>query len=173
MSSLLDRERGGNTQVEETPIKTPAEKIGVPEGQSSLETSGRVPLKTQVRLLMRRAGVTREDLEKVLLCEDSEAHFIKEPHGVGVAVGQIEWALLLALKNAVLNDSLTTDPEEVRSICQEKGYYDGPNFASIFKRRQNAKLFKSALVPQGVAQPLTLEGQDALGRLIKRLASDA
>lgn len=172
MNKLLGGQRGDKAHLEETLLKPPPEKLAVPEEQSGSEVGGTVPLKTQVRLLMRRTGMTLEELEKILLYEDGEAHFIKEPHDVAVAVGQIEWALLLALKNAILSDSLSTDPEEVRSICQEKGYYDGPNFATIFKRPNNAKLFKNALVPQGVSQPLTLEGQDALGKLVKRLASE-
>lgn len=84
----------------------------------------------------------------------------------------MEWALLLALKSAILKDSLSTDPEDVRSVCQDKGYYDKANFAGVFKAPRNAKLFRKALVKQGPPEPLSSEGQDALGELVKRLASE-
>lgn len=121
---------------------------------------------------MRRTGVTVEEIDRVVLCENEQVHFIKEPHNVPIAHGQIEWALLIALKNGILKDSMITDPEDVRSVCQEKGYYDTKNFSSNFKRGGNPKLFKNLLAAQGDAQPLTVEGQDALGKLIKRLAAE-
>jgi hypothetical protein len=133
---------------------------------------GEIPITTQVRVLMKKTGVTKEELENILLYENDEVHFIKEPHPKGITTGQMEWALLLALKNAILNDSLSTDPEDVRSVCQEKGYYDKGNFAGVFKQERNAKWFRKALVKQGPAEPLSSEGQDALGELIKRLASE-
>ena len=36
---------------------------------------------------------------------------------------------------------ITTDPEDVRSVCQEKGYYDKGNFAGAFKTEKNVRLF--------------------------------
>jgi hypothetical protein len=136
------------------------------------KSASKMPLTTQIRLFMRKTGVTPEEIEKVVLYENDEVHFVKEPHNVPVSQGQIEWALMLALRNGILKDALTADPEDVRSICQEKGYYDTKNFAANFKRGVNANLFKSPLVPQGDAQSLAAEGQDALGKLIKRLASE-
>lgn len=132
-----------------------------------------IPMTTQLRLLMKKTGVTAQELDKVVMYDKQEVHFIREPHDVGISTGQMEWSLLLALKNAILNDAMSTDPEDVRSICQEKGFYDKTNFATNFKSAKSAKLFKSTLAPQGEAQPLSSEGQDALGKLIKRLASEA
>ena len=68
---------------------------------------------------------------------------------------------------------MPTDPEDVRSICQEKGFYDRANFAANFKRPNNVALFKEPLEPQGSAQALSNEGQEALGRLVKSLAGGA
>jgi hypothetical protein len=122
---------------------------------------------------MQRTGVTRDDLEKVILFEDGEVHFVREPvHGT-VAKGQMEWALLLALKNALLNNEFSTDPEDLRSVCQEKGFYDRANFAAIFRRDPYAAYFRTPLQAQGPRQALSNEGQTALGELLKALALQA
>lgn len=142
----------------------------------SVNASSTIPMTAQLRVFMRRATVTNEELDKVLMydaTDDGQVHFIREPHDIAVTAGQMEWALLLALKNAILKDSLTVDPEDVRSMCQDKGFYDSGNFAATFKRANNAKLFKGSMVNQGEAQQLTNDGQDALGKLVKRLASES
>jgi hypothetical protein len=149
------------------PVSPPAE----PARPQTVESNG-LPMKTQLRVMMRRTGITAEDIEKVLFFDNGQVHFVKEPRNVAVATGQIEWALLLALKNAIENDSFAADPEAVRSMCQEKGFYDVKNFAANFKREGNAKFFKSPLAPQGESQQITPEGQDALAKLIKRLGAD-
>lgn len=131
-----------------------------------------IPVTTASRLLMQKTQVTKEELEKVVLFDAGQVHFVREPHNTGITTGQIEWALLLALKNAIESNSLSVDPEQVRSVCQEKGFYDRNNFAKTFRADRNAKLFKSALVAQGPAEPLSNAGQDALGALIKRLAGE-
>ena len=129
-----------------------------------------IPISAQVRVLMSKTGVTKDDLGRILFVEDGEAHFTREPSHGKVARGQIEWALLLALQNGILNNSLTVDPEDVRSICQVKGFYDAGNFTTNFKTPKNAKLFRNPLESQGEPQPLTAEGQTTLGKLIKSLA---
>jgi len=149
------------------------QKPPVPPSKGDRST---LPITAQLRLLMRKTSVTKEEIERILMYDgkdDGSVHFVKEPHDVKLAAGQIEWALLLALRNAVLKDSLSVDPEDVRSVCQEKGFYDSPNFASIFKRVNYAKLFKGPMVSQGEAQQLTNDGQDTLGKLIKHLAGAA
>jgi hypothetical protein len=144
-----------------------------PENTSPVNDSkSTIPITTALRLLMKKTGVTKEQLEGVLLFDGGQVHFVKEPHDTGITTGQMEWALLLALKNAIENNQLSSDPEQVRSVCQEKGFYDRKNFAMIFKADRYAKLFKAALVPQGAPEPLSLAGQDALGELIKRLAGE-
>lgn len=170
LASLIDEKKTAKgAKPEDDGRKEPehANESGTPK------ENAKITLKTQLRLLVRRTGVALEDIEKILLYENGEVHFVKEPHDVAVAQGQIEWALLLALQNAILKDSLVTDAEDVRSVCQEKGFYDTKNFASNFKKEKAASYFRNALVPQGEAQSLTGEGQDALGRLIKRLAGTA
>jgi hypothetical protein len=136
------------------------------------ETKTAIPVTTSLRVMMKRTGVTMEELENILIFDGGEVHFIKEPHNTGVATGQTEWALLLALKNAIEKGELSTDPEKLRSICQEKGFYDQANYAATLKADRNTKLFRSPLKSQGDAQPLSNPGQDALGVLVKKLAGD-
>ena len=173
LSNLLREEENGATGEEKSDKGERADTSKDDAGKKTKGVQGEIPIKTQLRVLMKKTGVKKEEIEKLLLYDNGEVHFIKEPHPKGITTGQIEWALLLALKNAVLNDSLSTDPEDVRSVCQEKGYYDKGNFAGVFKTARNAKLFRKALVKQGPAEPLSSEGQDALGELIKRLAGEA
>jgi hypothetical protein len=133
----------------------------------------KVPMTTAIRVLMAKTGVTEEQLNKVALVEKDEVHFIRAPHPTKITDGQLEWSLMLALKNAILKNALETDPEEVRSKCQDVGFYDKANFAANFKRDKFTKVFKGTLTPQGKAVALSPEGQDALGELIKSLAGEA
>lgn len=127
-------------------------------------------LPSHIKAFMRRNNVTEEQIGSVVMLADSELHFIKEPsHGIARR-GQNEWALLVSLKNGILKNSLTADPEEVRSIVQEKGYYDQPNFATNFKAPKYADFFKKALEPQGKVEALAQDGEKALAELIKSLA---
>lgn len=139
---------------------------GKPAGQN-------IPTPSKVRVFMQRTGVTDDDLRALFLYEDGELHFIKEPAAAAVAQGQIEWALLAALKNGILKNEMSCDAESVRSICQEKGYYDKKNFITNFKRSTNANLFNTPLEAQGDAQPLSSEGQVSLGRLVKSLVGNS
>jgi hypothetical protein len=136
------------------------------------ESKAQIPITTALRLLMKKTEVTTEQLEKILFFDGGQVHFIREPHDTGITTGQMEWALLLALKNAIENNELSSDPEKVRSVCQEKGFYDRNNFGGVMKAQRNAKLFKNALVSQGPSEPLSNLGQDALGELIKKLAGE-
>jgi hypothetical protein len=104
------------------------------------------------------------------MIEGGEVHFVQEPRGVPNAVGQIQWALLLALRSALTGGAFEVDPEAVRSICIDKGLYDRANFATIFKRPANAALFRGEMVPQGQARPLSDEGEHRLAEIISTLA---
>ncbi len=134
------------------------------------EGSQLLPISSQLRVFMKKTSVSEDELNAVLMYEGDDVHFIKEPTPRGVADGQIDWALLLALKNCILNNVMTVDPESVRSICQDKGYYDAPNFAAIFKRPKYKKLFKGIMSQQGTPQALTNDGMTELGTLIRQLA---
>lgn len=132
-----------------------------------------LPITTQLRIFMTRTGITEEDLRAILMVAEEEVHFIREPEPQKITQGQKEWALLLALKNCILKNSLSVDPEDVRSICQDKGYYDRPNFASAFKRSKIAGLFKGPMEPLGEPQQLTHKGEDELAKVIRSLGESS
>ncbi|TMQ27298.1 MAG: hypothetical protein E6K65_14190 [Nitrospirae bacterium] len=130
-----------------------------------------IPLHAHVKAFMRRKGITSDQIESIVMLEDGDIHFLKEPAHGQAAKGQVDWALLLALKNGILNNTLKVDPEEVRSMVQEKGFYDPANYAANFKKPKYAAFFRAALEPQGEPQSLSGEGETALAELIKALAS--
>jgi len=124
-------------------------------------------------VFLRRTEVTEEELNRIVLVEGDEVHFVQAPKSKNNAQGQLDWSLLLALKNAILRNVFETDPEEVRSKCIDVGFYDKNNFARNFKKEKFKNLFKGALVPQGNAVALSPNGQDALGELVRSLAGEA
>jgi len=130
----------------------------------------RLPLTAQLRVFMMRNKITDEVLNSVCFYADNQAHFIKEPPAPSVAEGQIQWALLLALKGAIEANSFSVDPEAVRSVCQDKGFYDSTNFSSVFKRESYKKLFKGLLEPQGEPQQISLDGEAELASLLRLMA---
>jgi hypothetical protein len=147
---------------------------GADETKSKKPPAGSpVLLNSQLRVLLRKTGVTEDELNKIVLVENDEVHFIQEPHPDKIRDGQLEWSLLMALKNAILKNAMETDPEEVRSKCIDAGFYDKANFAANFKSPKFKNLFKEVLASQGEPVALAPAGQDALGDLIKRLASEA
>jgi hypothetical protein len=170
LNSLLAEQRPASA---EDASATERLKQAGPAKEQAPDAPTSIPMTAQLRVLMSKTGVSEEELKKVVLVTDGEVHFIKEPQPKKVTEGQMQWSLLLALKNAILKNSMTTDPEEVRSKCQDAGFYDKANFARNFKMDKIAKLFKGSLVPQGQAVALSSEGQDALGQLLKALAGEA
>lgn len=164
---LLQRLLDDNVQVRDDGKKDDVSTVVTPPTPPS---NNKIPTPATVKVFMQRTGVVEDDLNSIMLYEDGNIHFIKEPSTNVVAQGQIEWSLLLALKKAILSNEFITDPEDVRSVCKDKGFYDVDNFAGNFKKAANASLFKSPLVPQGEAQPLSNDGQIALGKLVKSLA---
>lgn len=154
--------------------ETPEAQVAAAAAPQPLAASkDTLPTPAQVRVFMQKTGVTLDQLAGVITVEDGEVHFLKEPTPGKIAKGQIQWALLLALKSAVSSNAFVVDPEDVRSIVQEKGFYDKANFAKHFKYETNAKLFKKPLEAQGEAQGLSSDGLDALGDLIRQLAASS
>ena len=171
LSSLLETQR---PSTDGNDSRKSLDKTNGSKNNDNIPTPNSIPMTTQLRLLMKKTGVTAEELEKVVMFDKDDVHFIKEPHDVAISTGQTEWALLLALKNAILSDSMSTDRKMHAQSAKQKAFTTKPsNFATNFKSPKNAKLFKSALVPQGPAEPLSSDGQDALGRLIKRLSGES
>jgi hypothetical protein len=146
---------------------------GHPESIPSQDA--KIPITTQIRLFMTKTGITEEELNSILFYDSNndEVHFLKEPNPPAIAQGQIDWALLLALQKGVLSNELSVDAENVRAICQVKGFYDGANFASIFKKPKYASLFKAPITQKAGPQTLSDKGLTALATLIRKLAGRA
>jgi len=136
----------------------------------SVRTGEAYPFSGHMRAFMRRTQVTGENIFNILIVDDGEVHFTSEPEANTKAQGVLQWALLLALRNALVSEKgeLRVDPEELRSICQEKGYYD-KNFTTTIKNKKNAPLFGGMLEPKGDARKLSPKGEEKLGDLIREL----
>lgn len=150
-----------------TPDKENASKK-VQESQAKNDAGFTLPAK--IKAFVRRYEITEEQLRGIVMVESGDVHFIHEPTDVKNATGQIQWALLLGLKSALLGGDMIVDPEGVRSICIEKGLYDKANFAANFKRDPTRSLFNGVLEPQGESRKLTAKGEEKLADILKALA---
>ncbi len=160
LQHLLDSESKQSSQRKE-----------IPEDRKEQDDEISIPTPSQIKVFMQKTEITRVDLARVVMYEDGEVHFVQEPKTGKIARGQIEWALLLALKNGIATNAISVDPEDVRSICQEKGFYDKANFIKNFKTPKNAALFQGQMDAQGGPQKLSTDGQKELAKLIKELAT--
>jgi hypothetical protein len=142
-----------------------------PDDEDEKPTPWTIP--GHVKAFLRRQELSDGLLEKLVMLDGEELHWLKEPTHKNVRKGQSEWALLLALKSALLGKTaLSVDPEDVRSAAQDKGYYDKGNFAKNFKQDPYQTWYKGEMVPQGAAQTLSKEGEAALAELIKALTGN-
>ena len=130
--------------------------------------SGAPPMTTLLAAFVNKIGLTQEQFGRVLGYVHSNVVFYREPESSKSAQAQIEWALLLALKNAIVKGNFIVDAEEVRLICQEKGIFERRQFYTNFRRA--AYYFRAPPEPAGKPQPLSSKGIVALGQLIKELA---
>lgn len=129
------------------------------------------PFPSCIKVFMRKYDVAEDEIASIIFYEMDEVYFVHEPKTTIVGQGQIEWALLLALKSAILKNEFIVDPEDVRSVCKEKGFYDASNFAANFKYSANKSLFRGLMKPQGDSQLLTEAGLSSLSKLIKTYSS--
>jgi hypothetical protein len=135
---------------------------------SSFGYSGAPPMTALLAAFMKKMGLTHEQFGRVIGYLHGNVVFYREPAAERTAQVQMEWALLLALKNAIVKGAFAVDAEEVRLVCQEKGVFDRRNFYTTFRR--HGDYFRAAPEPNGRAQPLSSKGHAALGALIKLLA---
>ena len=135
---------------------------------SPIGYSGAPPMTALLTAFVKKIGLTQEQFGRVLGYVHGNVVFYREPEGAKNSQSQIDWALLLALKNAITQGNFIVDGEEVRLICQEKGIYDRRNFYPNF--RKHADYFRSPPEPGGKPQPLSSKGIAALGHLVKRQA---
>lgn len=151
-----------------------------PEGNDRAEqSSGRnrnekpIPpsLPGVVKAFFRKYDLPESLLTEIVMVDGEELHFLREPGHTNTRKGQNEWALLLALKNALLGKTFAADPEAVRSTAQDKGFYDKANFATNFKKDPYQSWYKGSMVPQGAARTLSKDGEAALAELLKTLTA--
>ncbi|MEE9250347.1 MAG: hypothetical protein V3U93_04390 [Alphaproteobacteria bacterium] len=147
-----------------------------PQEGKVLENDGTKPpltasisLPASIRAFMKKTGITDDELAKAVYYEDEDFHFLIEPSSKTVSRGQVEWALLLTLRNGIVSNNFAVDPEDVRSMCQEKGYYDPTNFWKAFKSTKNKVFFSGELKAHGDGRKLTAAGQDELAKVLRDL----
>lgn len=160
---------GGTTSPVSAPVATlanPALPLPMP---TALGFTGQAPMTALLSAFVKKAGLTPEQFAQVVGYRHGQITFFREPRIVRAYQGQIEWSLLLALKNAILKGAFLVDAEEVRLACQEKGFHDRRSFYTNFRR--SAEYFRAPPEPGGRAQPLSIKGLTALGALVAQLAS--
>lgn len=165
MSNLLT---GGVVPAQTTMIPMTAQS-GVPFAlPASMGYSGSAPLTPLLAAFIKKISLTNEQFAQIIGYLHGQLTFFKEPAATKSARAQIDWTLLLALKNVILQGGFLVDAEEVRLTCQEKGIFDRRNFYANFRR--HAEYFRSAPEPGGKPQPLSAKGITALGLLVRQLA---
>lgn len=162
LNHVLSGEKG------KVPPKKDEKEKEVREDESDASS---IEVPSHVRAFMRRREISQEQIDSLVMLDGEDLHFIKEPSHNEASRGQNEWALLLALKNGILNNSLKADPEDVRSLVQDKGYYNSKNYSTNFKKEKYAVYFKGVMEAQGSAQALSQDGEKALAELIVSLTS--
>jgi hypothetical protein len=130
--------------------------------------SGGPPMTAMLSAFMKKAGMNAEQFARVVGYLGGNVVFFREPLEGRAAQAQVEWTLLLALRNAIIKGSFLVDAEEVRLVCQEKGVFDRRSFFTNFRRY--APYFRSPPEPGGRPQPLSSKGIAALGELVKEMA---
>jgi hypothetical protein len=133
--------------------------------------AGTPQLNPQLRAFMKRTGITQEEIEKLVIYENGECHFVFRPTTTTTAQGVREWAMLLTLASAIKGNGFTVDPNELRSICDKNGYYETSNYSKAFGRYES--LFKVPFDVSGGIQQLADDGEAALVKLIRSLIAHA
>jgi len=130
---------------------------------------GELKLNAPTRAFMKRHGVTEEQLSQVVMTDEDDVHFVRKPKIANNATGQIDWALLLALKSGLADGEFEVSAQATRAMCDSEGCLDRSNFAKTLRR--NRELFKAEMsgdAPQG----LSGDGERKLATLIKALSQD-
>ncbi len=123
----------------------------------------------RVRTFMSRCSIPEDMIKGLLFADGEEVLFVQEPDTNKISKGQVSWSLLLALKSAISGNDFQIDPEDVRSVCIEKGLYDKSNFIANFKN--NKDLYNKIPAAQGGPVKLSQKGEKRLAELIKELMS--
>ncbi len=122
-------------------------------------------LPIDVRAFLSQYSLDEAKLWKLFFVDNSEVRPIYHLKATKKATAQIQYALLMALENALTTGQFQVEIEALRTRCTEQKSYDSVNFMTILKNNQ--KMFKSV----EKEQPLVLspEGKSELADLIEEL----
>ena len=127
-------------------------------------------LHVKVKSMMKKEGVTIEQINQIFYKEDGEIKpLFDDLKTTKAAESQIRIALLNALKNAIHAGEFKFDGEEIRKDTQQWKCYDAPNFAANFKN--NKALFDNfdAYDKSNPGISLSTDGKTKLAEVIKAL----
>ena len=87
---------------------------------AQLGYTGAPPFTALLTAFLKKHGLTSEQFLRVVGYVGGKLVFLREPAAAKTAQAQIDWTLLLALKNAIVKGGFSVDGDEVRLVCQEK-----------------------------------------------------
>jgi hypothetical protein len=122
-------------------------------------------LPIDVKAFLSQYTLDEAILWKLFLVEGKEIRPIYHLKTTKKATVQIQYALLMALENALTTGEFKVEIEALRTRCTEQKSYDSVNFMTILKNNQNN--FKSV----NKDEPLVLspEGKSGLADVIEEL----
>lgn len=139
-------------------------------GGSSQEDIQEKDLHVKVRQVMKKEGVTVEQINQIFYKENGDIKpLFDDLRTTKAAESQIRLALLTALKNAIHSGDFKFNGEDVRRDTQQRKCYDAPNFVKNFKN--NKTLFDNfeAYDKTNPTISLSTEGKTKLAEVIKAL----
>ncbi len=153
----------------EEEIESPPEQKGN-NGGSSQEDIQEKDLHVKVRQVMKKEGVTVEQINQIFYKENGDIKpLFDDLRTTKAAESQIRLALLTALRNAIHSGDFKFNGEDVRKETQQRKCYDAPNFVTNFKN--NKTLFDNfeAYDKTNPTISLSTEGKTKLAQVIKAL----
>jgi hypothetical protein len=127
-------------------------------------------LSKEFKAFLSRTGLAESDVFTIVDVNHGAAELRQYPAARGKAQGQMQIALLCALRRGVNGQQLEVDASEVREECKASNYYDEANFASNFKK--NSSLFSGPIKTGQPPRRLSLEGERQLAQVVRDLAAE-
>jgi len=137
------------------------------ESNISEHNSGKA--KGRYHQFLTSKGVTEVEVRKVVELDGTAVAFYRSPDANTKAGMQIEWALLLALVSGLESGNLMVSSDAVRKKVQDERIYDQANFAKTFTTHK--AYFMGTMNSNDPVRRLSSDGEDALAKLIKKLAA--
>lgn len=129
-----------------------------------------IPRSAALNAFINKQGIDMEDLERVVYINDQgDVEFHEDPPAINMASSVVQWVLLRALRNVIIDKSFSVAPADLQVFCKEKGCYDS-NFWGTLKQKKNSLLFTGLLQSGGEPKALSTKGKSELASLIRRMA---